>query len=570
MRRTRSWIFTALLALTLTAFLYFAYHGKQVFLHGPAAGLRTDLAVVPYYALRSFLRMLAAYVLSFAFSVIYGYAAGANRRAEKLLLPILDILQSVPILGFFPAAIYFFVALFRGSVAGVEVASIFLIFTSQAWNMTFGFYESMTTIPSYLGEAMDAYGVSGFLRFRRLFFPASIPKLVYNSIMSWAGGWYFLIAAEIIAIGPVRYSLPGLGSYLVQTAEKGELGATVVGLLTLVSMIVALDVVVWRPLSVWAENFKYEFSTGAVRESLFYDLWKHSPLLRLVRRLASRLGSRAVGLLNGWVLAMAGWRTRSRVVNRGVVLLRTAVGAGLIGLLAYVSARGGLAILSTLRHPLAPEARLIPAGMLFSLLRLVAAYLISLAWTLPCAIWISHSERVYELLTPVFEVAASVPATALFPIIVLLLARLTGGMTLASILLVLTGMQWYLLFNLIGGVRSIPNDLREAAAAYGLKGPLYWRRVVIPALLPSLITGSITAWGGGWNALIVSEYVVYAGHTYQAFGIGSILDRATYATGDFQTIWLSLAAMVVVIVAMNRLLWRRLYEYVANRYRIEY
>ncbi|BCV20237.1 ABC transporter permease [Moorella sp. Hama-1] len=572
MNRVTNLALTMIVAALLISFAYFAYQGHRALSLAGGTEVVTSIGVLPYYAFRSFLRMLVAYILSLLFTLTYGYKAGTDTRAERWLIPILDILQSVPILGFFPAAVYFFVSLFQGRLLGVELASIFLIFTSQAWNMTFGFYESLTTIPRDLQEATVAYRVNGWRRFRTLYLPAGIPKLVYNSIMSWAGGWYFLIAAEIIAIGPVEYSLPGLGSYLIRTTEKGELGLTLAGLLTLVALITMMNIFIWRPLSTWAENFKYEFGSGGGTrqpEGWGYRLWWQAPGFREVRNgvvkggaFLARAGS---GLVKGLAPEPEKWRRWCRYLE----WLRR-LGAGVLGLfLVYALVRGLLALGTLFLEPWQPQVLSIPKAMLFSFLRLLAAYLISLAWTLPVAIWIGHNERVYELLTPVFEILASVPATALFPIIVFILVGLTGGMNLAAVLLVLTGMQWYLLFNLIAGVKSIPGDLKEAAAAFGLRGYGYLRLVVLPAMLPSLITGSITAWGGGWNALIVAEYVVYAGQTYTAFGIGSLLDTATYGSGNFQLIWSSLIAMMVTIVLMNRFLWRRLYEMAARRFKIE-
>ncbi|MCL4425440.1 MAG: ABC transporter permease subunit [Firmicutes bacterium] len=566
-------LFTTVLGSAFViAFLYSAYHGHRLAtLAAQEKGdLVVNLGVLPYYAFRSFLRMLGAYLLSGIFTLLYGYRAGTDRKAARWLIPLLDILQSVPILGFFPAAIYVFVLLFQGREMGVELAAIFLIFTSQAWNMTFGFYESLITIPKSLLEAASAYELKGFLRFRRLYFPAGIPKLVYNSIMSWAGGWYFLIAAEIISIGPVKYSLPGLGSYLVRVTEKGELGLTIAGLLVLVTLIALMNAFIWQPLSLWAENYKYEFGSGGHRRrrgGLGQRLWQYVGfLLRLRRekatstgwgeiparyghRLGCLLASRRARPLWVWLQRMAGW----------------ALGLGL----TYLVARGVQTLILLLTTPWAPEMYTIPRAILFSWLRLGAAYLLSLLWTVPTAIWLGHNERAQEALMPFFEVLASVPATALFPIIVFSLVRFAGGMDLASVFLVLTGMQWYLLFNLVAGVRSIPRDLKEAAAAYGVQGLTYLRKVVLPALTPSLITGSITAWGGGWNALIVSEYVLYAGKVFSTFGIGSLLDQATYVSGNFQVIWSSLIAMIVSIVFMNHFLWRRLFEVATRRYRIE-
>lgn len=564
MARFTNLAITVLVGASLAAFAYFAYQGHQVTELAGQTTIVTDIKVLPYYTFRSFLRMLAAFILSLVFSLFYGYKAGTDQRAEKILLPVLDVLQSVPILGFFPAAVYFFINLFQGNVVGIELASIFLIFTSQAWNITFGFYESLKTIPKPLAEACTVYGLDGYLRVKRLYLPAGIPKLVYNSILSWAGGWYFLIAAEIIALGPIEYSLPGLGSYLIRTMEKGELGLTLAGLVSLILIISLMNIFIWRPFTFWSEKFKYEFDGGGQRlpRGLGYRLWWQAPVFSWLR-------AKAVAVLGALILAIETYGAKFyRLIKTAQILGRVfSWGAGL--LLLYALVRGFWALVMLLSSPWQPEVLAIPKAIFYSFLRLAAAYLLSLAWTLPVSIWLGHNERAYEILTPVFEVLASVPATALFPIIIFAVIQLTGGLDVAAILLLLTGMQWYLLFNLMASVKNIPGDIKQAAAAFGVRGVLYLRRVVVPAMIPSLITGSITAWGGGWNALIVAEYIVYAGQTFTVFGIGSLLDQATYGTGDFQVIWSSLMAMTVTIILMNRFVWRPLFAWAASRYKIE-
>lgn len=539
---------------------------------------------LPVYALFSFMRMLAAYVFALVFSLVYGYLAATRQRLQRVMLPLLDVMQSVPVLGFFPAAVYFFVSLFRGSRLGIEAASVFLIFTSQVWNMTFGVYESLTTIPADLLMASRAYGLDGPLRLRTLILPACVTKLVYNSMLSWAGGWYFLIACEIIALGPVNVTLPGLGSFLIGAAESGDFPMLVWGLTTLVFLIWLLDYAAWRPLGVYAERFKYEYGGGAPsgRSAIGgFRGWRRWPFNVIGRALAVLFYkvmfrvfgfgaglSRAIASVGGRVAGAGGPGDGHEAAARPA-RVRILQATGLL-IAAAVAGRVLYLFWSAIKPPWPPEASSIPLALAASTLRLAAAYLISLAWTLPVALWIGRNEKVYARLMPVFQVVASVPATALFPFIILLIVRTTGSMGVASVILVLTGMQWYLLFNLVGAVRAIPVDLLSAARAYGITGWLYVRSVLVPALFPSLVTGSITAWGGGWNALIVSEYVVYAGRTFESFGIGALLDRATYVTGSLQMIWLSLAAMVTLVVTSNRLLWRPLYDYAARRYRIEY
>ncbi|MHB8926208.1 MAG: ABC transporter permease subunit [Bacillota bacterium] len=566
--------------LLLAGALYFIYRRPAVIFRGGPPAVPSDARAIPYYASLSLARMTAAYVLSLLFSIVYGYTAWANRPAGRFLLPLLDVLQSVPVLGFFPAAVFFFVGLFHGERLGLELAAVFLIFTSQAWNITFGVYESLTTIPRDLDEAARAFGVGPGLRFSRLLLPAMVPKLVYNSMLSWAGGWYFLIACEIISLGPVNFSLPGLGSYLINTAQDGRLGLTMLGLAALVALIIALDLLLWRPLGVWASRFKYELTApGPAPTSRLLTMWRKWPVARWTMVAGVAVWS-ALGRVVRAVLTppRRGLAAAEKVADRrwpGLLARLGSFAARLVGWfivagLGYLVIRSVIALGRLLLQPMPPEARLIPAALAASFLRLSLAYLISLAWTVPAAYFIATNERAYQVLMPVFEVLASVPATALFPVIVFIIAGRAGGMNVAAVLLALTGMQWYLLFNLVSGVRSIPADLEEAARAYGLKGRLYLTRVVLPAIFPSLVTGSITAWGGGWNALIIAEYVVYRGRTFTAFGIGSLLDQATYTSGNLQMIWLSLISMVLFIVTLNRAFWRPLYDLAARRFKIEY
>ncbi|HXR35152.1 MAG TPA: ABC transporter permease subunit [Candidatus Binataceae bacterium] len=564
LRKAINWLLSFLVLAGVLA-LFFQYHHR-------VTGLRPRLSVqisnLPYYAFCSFYRMLAAYVLSLIFAIPYGLSAARSPRHERYMIPAIDIAQSVPVVGFFPAAIYFFVALSGGRL-GVELAAIFLIFTSQAWNLALGVFEAVKTIPADSIEALDSFGVSGWLRLKRLYLPASVPKLVYNSILSWVAGWYFLIACEIIAVGPARYKLPGLGSYLMESSDKGRTGELIAGLATLLAIILVMDVLVWQPLSIWAQKFRYEFaaseSVGAndifdMIVSLGVNISRFTralirPLAALGRRLAQAVPRRpALGAM----------------LARCAKPLRVVWLTALTALMAYALIDGLIALVRTLSQPWPAEARLIPAAAGASLIRLLIAYAISLAWTLPITLFASDNPRFDRLLAPLAEIAGSMPATALFPVIVLFVIRLTGNMNLASVLLILTGMQWYLLFNLLAGARQVPADLKEAARSFGLGRYASWRKVAVPALTPSLVTGSITAWGGGWNALILSEYFIYRGHHYEVLGLGALLDRATYESGNGTMILLSLLSMVLIVMGINRLVWRPVYNYVTERYRVDY
>jgi NitT/TauT family transport system permease protein len=559
---------TSILIVGALLALFFGFRTYMPVLHGPR--LSVSARHLPYYAFCSFNRMLAAYVLALLFSIAYGMMAARGRMWERVMIPAIDIAQSVPVVGFFPAAVYFFVALAHGSRLGVEMAAVFLIFTSQAWNLALGVFESIRTIPDDSREALEAFGASGWLRFRKLSLPACVPKLVYNSILSWVAGWYFLIACEIITAGPSTYRLPGLGSFLMESANRGRNGEMALGLLALLLIIVAMDLVVWQPLSVWAEKFRYEFTSGAEAErslGMLHAIGLLGPSIYRVVRLVVRP---IIVILQSLLDAIPplGLRARERVDR----IARFAGYAALIAFTAlfiYAIVRGLEALLRALLTPWPREVRQIPAATVASTIRMVVAYSISLGWTLPCALAATNSPRFKRWLSPIAEIVGSMPATALFPVIVVFVIKVTGGMNLASILLILTGMQWYLLFNLLAGVNQIPEELKEFARAYRLGRWATWRKLDVPALVPSIVTGSITAWGGGWNALILSEYFVYRGHTYKVLGLGALLDVATYESGNNLMILLSLLSMVVVVVGLNRLVWRRLYTIATERYRFD-
>jgi NitT/TauT family transport system permease protein len=558
------------LALAAIIALFFAYrsHAQHLIAHN----VPTSIEHLAYYAFCSFYRMLAAYIIALIFSIVYGMAAARGGLYERILIPAIDIAQSVPVVGFFPAAVFFFVALTHGSRLGVEMAAVFLIFTSQAWNMALGVYEAVKTIPDDSREALESFGARGWLRFKRLLMPASVPKLVYNSILSWVAGWYFLIACEIITAGPATYRLPGLGSFLWEASEKGRNFDLAAGLLTLLAIIVLMDMIVWQPLSTWAEKFRYEFaaSSGAVQSLGMFDAL--SGVGPAVTRAIRSILIRPISLIASTLKALPrGPQLSPQQSKRAGQIMRTLVIGAIVIFSAWVLGRGLVALIRTLSQPWPSDAREIPAAILASTIRMTIAYAISLAWTVPCALAASESPRFNRILSPVAEIVGSMPATALFPVIVAAFIQFTGGMNAASIVLILTGMQWYLLFNLLAGVNQVPEDLKEAARAFGLSRYARWRKLILPAVMPSLITGSITAWGGGWNALILSEYFTYNSHTYQVIGIGALLDAATYSkSGSGVMILLSLLSMIAVVLLLNRLMWRPLYNLAAERYRLDY
>lgn len=544
----------------------------------------TELWQLLFYTLCSIVRMFVALLISYAFAIPYGIAAARSRKAERALMPLLDVLQSVPILGFFPAAIFFFITIFQESWIGVEIASVFLIFTSQAWNLAFAVYESVSAIPADLEEASDAFHLRGLMRFKKLYLPACLPKLVYNGIMAWAGGWYFLVAAEIITLGSKQYSLPGIGKYLAEAIYAGNYLATALGLAALVSIILVVDIMLWRPLREYVERFKYESvsSERALHYTLFHTssfAWLKShlrlPLPPTVTRYIVPITRLETLVGHTFHKAEKPLSTIERHLKMFVLiaLLLSLAGLLIISVPMLLNLPSFLhRFFDELLNPaILSEIRQIPAALGLSIIRLLIAYSLSLAWTFPLAVKIAGSGKAQETLTyTIIETLASIPATAFFPLIILVTLNLPGGLQLTSIILTMTGMQWYLLFNLIGGVRSIPLDLVEVTQVYRVRGVERWRRLLLPATLPSLVTGSITAWGGGWNALIVSEYVIFGREVLSVLGIGALLDRAAYELGSVGLLTVIIAVMVITIVAMNRLFWRRLYHVVLSKYRMDY
>ncbi|MER3475144.1 MAG: ABC transporter permease [Armatimonadota bacterium] len=552
----------AFVLLTITALLYlgvhFAFHAPKV-VQGP--GIVLEPSALPYYAFRSTLRMGAAYLLSLPFTLIYGYAAARSRRAEQILLPTLDVLQSVPILSFLPVVLLGLSAILPERAAA-ELASIVLIFTSQVWNMTFSWYQSLTTLPRDLREAAAILRLNWWLRMRKLELPFGAIGLIWNSMMSWAGGWFFLMAAEIFTVGERDYRLPGLGAYLREASHRGNILAILWGLGTLVLVIVLLDQLVWRPLVAWSEKFKLEMIGQETHaSSWFYDILRSSKLSERLSAFWERISER----IDAWTLRVWPFQPEradehSRRGDIGWKLFFVMV----LALVAY----GTLRALHLLAQVQIGQWLAILQGVLMTALRVFVALAIAFGWTVPLGVYIGMNTRLAAWLQPLVQIAASIPATALFPVFVLMLLQLPGGLNMAAVLLMLTGTQWYLLFNVIAGTMSIPQELRFTVTLLGLNRWQRWRILILPALFPYLITGAITASGGAWNASIVAEYVEFGGRTLRVTGLGDLIAHST-AQGDFPLLLASTLTMILTVVLVNRLLWRRLYRIAASRYRME-
>lgn len=543
----------------LAALLYFgislAVHTPDT-IRGPSIALSP--AVLPYYAALSLLRMSAAYLLSLAFALLYGRAAARNQRLERVLMPLLDVLQSVPILSFLPVVLLSLSALLPQQMA-TELAAVMLIFTSQVWNLVFAWYQSLKTVPNELREASRIFRFTGWQRFTTLELPFAAISLIWNSVMSWAGGWFFLMAAEMFTVGQRDFRLPGLGSYLRAAADQGDLHAIVWGLVALVGVVVLLDQLIWRPLLAWSERFKLAMVAGeAPPTAWLYNVLRSSRLMAALQRWLGR------GMV--WLdrLGMA-W---SPVPEASPP---TRLPWGMYGLLGF----GGLVFLYGSYRAWAMLLLLFPAqwlaiviGVGATLLRVGLALLLTLAWTLPVGVAIGTRPRLAAWLQPLAQIAASVPATALFPVVVLVLLRLPAGMQIAAVLLMLMGTQWYVLFNVIAGASAMPQDLQYTAQLLQLRRWERWRILILPALFPYVITGAVTASGGAWNASIVAEFFDFQGTTRSVTGIGSLIAQAT-ASGDYPLLLAATLAMILTVSTINRLVWRRLYTLAAERYRLE-
>ncbi|HXQ94636.1 MAG TPA: ABC transporter permease subunit [Thermoplasmata archaeon] len=551
--------------------------GLPVLVGGSVAGFHgvtVDLPTAAVDVLLSLVRMVSAYLLSLGFSLLYGYVAATNRVGERVLIPILDILQSVPILGFFPIALVVLVGLTPHSWIGPNLASIFLIFTSMSWNMVFGVYESLKSFPADLRESADSFGVHGLQRIRQVVFPATVNRLVYNSVLSWTAGWYFLVLAEIFSTGANGVSLPGIGSYLATAAVDKDGNAFLAGFIILISVIAMMDFLVWRPLGRRAEKYRYDTSPSGESTEPGTPFGPR-PLRRAAGYVARGVVTSVTRL--GAPIATFASRTAGAAPKPGPRTVSAAryvaIGAVLvIGWLLLIFLSVG--VFGVVTGPVTPAARhaiaTVPFALGASAVRLLAAYAISVSIALPLAVFLVGRPKAYRVGLPIVEVVASFPATALFPVFIVALIPYFGYEGV-SILMIITGMEWYLFFNILSGVRGIPPDLDEAARAFGLSRWQYYKRLLLPAILPAFITGSITAFGGGWNTLIVAEYFVLPnGSKFEVPGIGRLIDKGNAAgSAGLPLMVAALFAMVITVVAVNELFWKPRYRLAVEKYRID-
>ena len=530
---------------------------------GEAIPFSLDPMNLPMYALRTVLRMVAALILSFLFTFTYATLAAKNRRAEVIMVPLLDILQSVPILGFLSVTVTGFIALFPGNLFGVEMAAIFAIFTSQAWNMAFSFYQSLKTIPKELKEASDLFGLSSWQKFRKLEAPYATPNLIWNTMMSVSGGWFFVVASEAITVGKTSVTLPGIGSYVAQAIVSKDLSAIGFALITMLIVILMYDQLLFRPLVAWAEKFKFELTESQdPAESWILTLFQRAHLLRRFARAAGEQWSGLIEKIPKLPRRNLHFRELSPFVTivQGVLWYGLLIGAMALGvwmLISFVS--------SGVDH--AEIGKVFVLGLITLARVMVLLFLACLIWV-PLGVIIGLNPRWATKVQPIAQFLAAFPANLLFPVAVFVMVRYRLSPEFWTAPLMILGTQWYILFNVIAGASAIPNDLREAAQNLGLSGWRLWKRLLLPGIIPSLLTGLVTASGGTWNASIVAEVVSWGNTTLTATGLGSYIAHWS-EKGDYPHIVLGIAVMSLYVVFFNRFFWGRLYTLSQTRYRLD-
>ena len=575
-RVTLSWVDLLVLAGLFGlgwSFLHFGQGMLVKFNPAKVPEIPMNLRYVPYYAGRTLLRMWIAFGFSLLFTLVMGYLAAKNRVARLLILPAMDILQSVPVLGFLSATVTGFMALFPGSLLGVECASIFAIFTGQVWNMAFGFYHSMVTVPTDLQEAATTYGLNRWQRFTTVEVPASMHSLIWNSMMSFGGGWFFVAASEAISVMNMNVQLPGLGSYMANAVHNGDNRAAFWAVVAMLIIILVSDQLIWRPLLAWADKFKIELTdSGNPPRSWVYNLLRRARifawaqihlwqpfsawLYQLTARPAAPPAASAVPLParppRDWT-ALVG-----RIV--GVIFLLWFTYEMILGVIAGAHAVHDHVTLADFGH-------MFWLGILTLLRVMAVTILATLIWT-PVGVWMGFHPKIARFIQPLAQIAASFPVNMTFPFVVGFYVAWHVSMNWGSIFLIAMGTQWYILFNVIAGAMAIPNDLKEVARTYGLRHWPLWRTLIIPAIFPFWVTGACTAAGGAWNASIVAELATWGDTTLKADGLGSFIADVTQK-GDTPLIICSIGIMSLFVVTTNKLLWRRLYDLAERRFRLD-
>jgi NitT/TauT family transport system permease protein len=525
-----------------------------------AADLSLDYRMLPYYGLRTTLRMFAAMGASLFFTFTYATLAAKNRRAEMVLVPLLDVLQSVPILGFLSFTVTFFLSLFPRSLFGAECAAIFAIFTSQAWNMAFSFHQSLRNVPHDLQEAASGFQLTSWQKFWQLETPFAMPGLIWNAMMSMSGGWFFVVASEAISVGDVQIRLPGVGSYLALAIEQRRIDCVFAAILAVALIILAYDQLLFRPIVAFADKFRVELTVSeTAAQSWLRDLFLRTRWLRAAMAAPAVVLRRASLWRFDWLTSKRAAESKSlaKIVDAlWYAVILGVVAASLYLIYGFLRAEVTLA-----------EVETVLKLTFYTMLRVVAVIaLATLVWV-PIGVWIGLRPKLSEKIQPLAQFMAAFPANVVFPfaVVAILRYRLDPNIWLSA--LIIFGTQWYIVFNVIAGASAFPNDLREASQNFGVKGFIWWKDVILPAIFPYYITGAITASGGSRNASIVAEYVRWGDDVVIAEGVGAYIAQAT-AAGDYPKIVLGVAAMSIFVILFNRLFWRRLSLYAERRLRL--
>ena len=524
-----------------------------------AVEIDLSLSSLPGYTFFSLCRGLAAFALSFVFTLIYGYVAARVRSADKVMLPILDILQSIPVLGFMPGVVLALAALFPHTNVGLELAAVIMIFTGQVWNMTFSFYHSLQAIPPDLIEASQVYRFNWWRRFSKVELPYSTVGLVWNGMMSMAGGWFFLTINEAFRLGDRDFRLPGVGAYMSVAIDKGDRGAMVAAVVAMVIMIIIVDQLFWRPLVAWSARFKFEDVGSAVTsQSWLLRLLRRSRVYAWLKERRQRKREQAVTAAP----RSKAERHETSVAQHKLIRVASMVAATGLSLLCAWGAFRLFRLIGTLD---AASWWTIGRATSYTLGRTTLAVLLGTLWTIPAGVYIGTHPRASLILQPIVQIAASFPAPMLFPLVLLLLAQCHVSLSLGAIVLMMLGTQWYILFNVIAGAMSIPHELHEAADVYRFSRRQKWKRLYLPGIFPNLVTGWVTAAGGAWNTSIVSEYVHAAGAVRKTDGLGALISTAAEA-GRFPLLAACVLTMALLVVLINRTFWKRLYLVAERRY----
>jgi NitT/TauT family transport system permease protein len=548
----------------------------------PLTKIDLSLWALPYYTLMSAARGIVAYLISLTFTLIVGYIAANSRLAEKIILPLLDILQSIPVLGFLPGLLLGLVALFPDTNTGLELAAILMIFTGQVWNMTFSYYSSLKSVPTDMKEASSVMGLNWRERLVKVELPFSAVTLAWNSLLSMAGGWFFLIPCEAMTLGDREYRLPGIGAYMDVAIKQGNSRAILMAVAAMISLIVLMDFVIWRPILAWVQRFRLEQVSGIQKTEPIMQIWiRESKIFRWLKLFYRdfmeeyRYRLPRVHVWFRWIQKTLGWRLphlrkallRVRSNHSSPTWMTFLEVLGIAAAFAFIG-WGAFKLLTVLIRVPPSTWILLIRDTLWTLIRVLLALTISTLWAVPVGIWVGTSQKRVRIAQPLIQIMASFPAPMLYPIALGLFFALRISFDWGAMFLMLLGVQWYVLFNVLAGALRIPQELNYALSLMETSRWDRWKTLYLPSIFPFLVTGWVTAAGGAWNASVVAEYIFYQGKILKTGGLGATLSVAT-ANQNFPLFAASLTVMVTVVILLNRLLWSRVYRLAQTRFRMD-